>query len=97
MTQADGLVNATPMGMSAHPGVPLDIGLIAAHHWVAEVVYFPLETELLSKARDKGCRVLDAGGMAAFQAAAAFQLFTGIVPDAERMLAGLYADIARGP
>jgi shikimate dehydrogenase len=37
-------------------------------------------------ARAKGCRTLDGGGMAVFQAAGAFRLFAGIEPDAERML-----------
>ena len=53
---------------------------------MAEIVYFPLETELLRTARALGCRTLDGGGMAVFQAVGAFRLFTGIEPDAERML-----------
>ncbi len=59
--------------------------LLRARNWVAEVVYFPLETELLRAARRRGCRTLDGGGMAVFQAAEAFRLFTGIQPDADRM------------
>ena len=54
--------------------------------WVADIVYFPLETELLRVARARGCRTLDGGGMAVLQAVEAFRLFTGIMPDAERML-----------
>jgi shikimate dehydrogenase len=54
--------------------------------WVADIVYFPLETDLLRAARQRGCRTLDGGGMAVFQAAQAFRLFTGIEPDRERML-----------
>jgi len=38
-------------------------------------------------ARAAGCRVLDGGGMAVFQAVDAFRLFTGVEPDADRMLA----------
>ena len=53
---------------------------------VAEVVYFPLETELLRAARAIGAATVDGGGMAIFQAALAFGLFTGAKPDAERML-----------
>ena len=55
--------------------------------WVAEVIYFPLETELLRRARALGCRTIDGGGMAVFQAVDAFRLFTGVEPDAGRMLA----------
>jgi shikimate dehydrogenase len=54
--------------------------------WVADIVYFPLETELLRTARSLGCRTLSGGGMAVFQAVAAFRLFTGREPDADRML-----------
>jgi shikimate dehydrogenase len=49
-------------------------------------VYRPLETELLRRARERGCRTLDGGGMAVFQAAESFALFTGLEPDRERML-----------
>jgi shikimate dehydrogenase len=84
---ADGLVNATPTGMAAHPGLPLDAALLTPALWVADVVYRPLETELLRRARAIGCRTLDGGGMVVFQAAHAFRLFTGCRPDPERMLA----------
>ncbi|MFE6194249.1 shikimate dehydrogenase [Streptomyces sp. NPDC057838] len=89
LAHADGLVHATPTGMAAHPGLPLPAGLLHPGLWVAEVVYRPLETELLRTARALGCATLDGGGMAAFQAADAFRLFTGREPDAPRMLADL--------
>ncbi|WP_267553527.1 shikimate dehydrogenase [Rhizobium rhizogenes] len=82
----DGLVHATPTGMAAHPGLPLDARLVMDRLWVAEIVYFPIETELVKLARQRGCRVLDGGGMAVSQAVKAFELFTGIRPDAERMM-----------
>ncbi|MFG2344464.1 shikimate dehydrogenase [Streptomyces phaeochromogenes] len=86
---ADGIVHATPTGMAAHPGLPLPGELLHPGLWVAEVVYRPLETELLRAARAAGCAVLDGGGMAVFQAADAFRLFTGREPDAVRMLADI--------
>jgi shikimate dehydrogenase len=86
MAAADGLIHCTPTGMVKMPGLPLDAKLIERRHWVAEIVYVPLETELLRVARAKGCRTVDGGGMAVFQAAGAFRLFTGLEPDAERML-----------
>ncbi|MVW84752.1 shikimate dehydrogenase [Pseudomonas sp. PB101] len=86
MTQADGLVNTTPMGMKKLPGMPVPVELLRAELWVAEIVYFPLETELLRNARALGCRTLDGGNMAVFQAVKAFELFSGVVPDAQRML-----------
>lgn len=85
LATADGLVNTTPVGMLAHPGLPLPAELLRPELWVADIVYFPLETELLRTARALGCRTLDGGGMAVFQAVRAFALFTGVEPDPERM------------
>ncbi len=86
LAQADGLVNTTPMGMAKLPGSPVPAGLLRREMWVAEIVYFPLETELLRDARNLGCRTLDGGNMAVFQAVKAFELFSGVVADAQRML-----------
>lgn len=83
---ADGIVNTTPLGMDAYPGMPLPAELLRPDLWVSEIVYFPIETALLRAARAAGCLTLDGGGMAVFQAVEAFRLFTGITPDADRML-----------
>ncbi|QNG37929.1 shikimate dehydrogenase [Geodermatophilaceae bacterium NBWT11] len=87
LAAADGLVHATPTGMAAHPGSPVPAELLRPELWVADIVYRPLETELVRTAREHGCRVLDGGGMAVFQAVDSFRLFTGLEPDADRMLA----------
>jgi shikimate dehydrogenase len=86
LSTADGLVHATPTGMNAQPGLPLPADLLDPRLWVADVVYRPLDTPLVQAARARGCRVLDGGRMAVFQAADAFRLFTGRTPDADRML-----------
>ena len=86
LASAGGLVHATPTGMNAHPGLPLDAELLHPRLWVADVVYRPLNTALVQAARARGCRVLDGGRMAVFQAADAFRLFTGRTPDLNRML-----------
>jgi shikimate dehydrogenase len=82
----DGLVNATPLGMAASPQAPIDTSRLARHQWVADIVYFPLETELLEAAKARGCRTLDGSRMAVYQAAAAFEIFTGRRADRARML-----------
>ena len=87
MASADGLVNTTPVGMTKLPGTPLPPELLHAALWVAEIIYFPLETELLRHARALGCQTLDGGTMAVFQAVKAFELFSGQPADAERMQA----------
>jgi len=86
MAGADGVVNTTPMGMAKYPGMAVPAELLSPALWVADIVYFPLETELLRRARALGCRTLPGGGMAVFQAVGAFRLFTGREPDATRML-----------
>jgi shikimate dehydrogenase len=80
-----GLVNATPVGMRGHPGMPVPHDLVHDGLWVSDVVYFPLETELTTLARQRGCRVIPGGGMAVQQAVGAFEYFTGRPADAERM------------
>ncbi|MCV9920525.1 MULTISPECIES: shikimate dehydrogenase [Pseudomonas] len=87
LAMADGLVNTTPVGMAKLPGTPLPVELLHARLWVAEIIYFPLETALLRHARALGCRTLDGGHMAVFQAVKAFELFSGQVANADRMQA----------
>ncbi|MGJ5813773.1 shikimate dehydrogenase [Paludibaculum fermentans] len=87
LRSVSGLIHATPVGMTGQPGIAVAPAHLRPDLWVAEIVYFPLETELLREARRRGCRTLDGGGMAVFQAAEAFRLFTGVQPDSERMLA----------
>lgn len=84
---SDGIVNTTPVGMAKLPGSPIDRTALRPHHWVAEIIYFPLQTELLRMARAAGCRTLDGAGMAVFQAVRAFKLFSGFEPDPARMRA----------
>lgn len=88
---ADGVVNATPMGMSTHPGTAFDVSCLTSRHWVGDVVYMPLETELLLTAQELGCRTLDGTRMAIHQAVDAFRLFTGLEPSVDRMRATFLA------
>jgi len=87
LADADGLVHCTPVGMAEHPGLPLDADLLRPELWVADIVYRPLDTELLVTARERGCRTLSGGRMAVHQAVAAFALITGTRPDPDRMTA----------
>ncbi len=85
LAAADGIVNTTPVGMAKYPGLPFPAALLSSRHWVAEIVYFPLETELLARARALGCRTLAGTGMAVYQAVRAFELFTGMAADRAAM------------
>lgn len=95
ITEADGLVNATPIGMEGHPGSPVPADCLRPELWVADVVYRPLDTELIRSARAAGCRVVDGGGMVVYQAAASFRLFTGRPADEDRMF-GDFLELAGG-
>jgi shikimate dehydrogenase len=95
MRGATGLIHATPTGMDKLPGLPLAERHVTAPLWVSEVVYFPLDTELVRLARARGCAVADGGGMAVGQAIGAFELFTGLKADAQRMETHLRSMLAQ--
>jgi shikimate dehydrogenase len=94
MQTAAGLIHCTPTGMSGHPGMPLDAALLRPAMWVSEIVYVPLETELLKAARRAGCATSDGGHMNVGQAIRGFKLFTGRDADAARMEACFRALVA---
>jgi shikimate dehydrogenase len=84
---ADGVVQTSPVGMTSHPGIPFPTRFLRADMWVSDIVYFPIETELLRAARKLGCATLAGGGMAVHQAADAFRLITDVEPSVTRMMA----------
>ena len=75
---ADGVVNATQVGMRGFPGNPVPVAALKSTHWAADVIYTPVDTEFIKAAAAKGARVLNGGGMCVHQAVEAFRLFTGI-------------------
>jgi shikimate dehydrogenase len=85
LSRANGLIHATPTGMAKMPGMPLPADLLRPALWVAEIVYFPLDTELLKAARRAGCATVDGGHMNVGQAVRGFKLFTGEEADVARM------------
>jgi shikimate dehydrogenase len=82
--QLNGVVNATPMGMDEYPGMAIDPSRLSSAIWVADIVYFPLETKLLSHAKKRNCRTMSGAGMAIHQAALSFGLITGRSADVSR-------------
>jgi len=85
LEKASGLIHATPVGMPKMPGLPVPERALRPTLWVSEVVYVPLETELLKAARRAGCATADGGHMNVGQAIRGFKLFTGRDADAARM------------
>lgn len=85
VASAAAIVNATPVGMWSHPGLPMNPQAIGAQHIVADVIYTPLETEFIKAARGRGARTMGGGGMCVHQAVDAFHHFTGRMADVARM------------
>ena len=82
---AVGVVNGSPVGMLPDRGTPVPDGLLHPGLWVADAVYSPLWTPLLTAARAKGAKVLTGRELAIHQAVRAFELFTGHVPSIVEM------------
>ena len=90
---ADLVVNATSIGMGSD-AVPCDVALLHDRHVVADLVYHPLETVLLARARAVGARVVDGLGMLVHQAALQQVLWTGVRPDPSVMRAAAEQELA---
>lgn len=84
---ADGIVNATPVGMHAYPGNPLPAFAFAGIKWASEAIYTPLETEFVVAARRAGAAVMTGQELAIGQAVDAFALFFGRPAPIETMRA----------
>ena len=80
-----GVVNGSPVGMLPSLGTPVPDNLLHAGLWVADAVYSPLWTPLLTAARAKGATVMTGRELAIYQAADAFELFTGLAPSIAEM------------
>lgn len=85
LRNANGLIQATPVGMAKLPGMPIPESLLRREMWLSEIVYVPLETPLLKAARRVGCATVDGGHMNVGQGVRAFTLFTGLEADEARM------------
>ena len=91
------LVNATSLGMTKKPPLELSLAALPPNAAVADIVYNPLETDLLSEARKRGHRTMDGLGMLMHQAAPAFTAWFGVVPEVTKELrAELVKALARG-
>ena len=89
---ADLLINATSLGMKDMPPLNLDLGPLKRGAAVYDIVYVPLETELLKAARARGHPVVDGLGMLLHQAVPAFERFFGARPEVTPALRKHVAD-----
>jgi len=83
------LVNTTSLGMHGQPPLELDLGPLPPQSIVADLVYVPLETQLLSAARSRGLRTADGLGMLLHQAVRGFELWFGQRPQVTAELRAL--------
>ena len=90
------LVNTTSLGMRGQPALELDASLLPPHAIVADLVYVPLETPLLTSARARGLRTADGLGMLLHQAVRGFELWFGRRPEVTPALRALVeADLTK--
>lgn len=97
LARAGLLVNTTTLGMSGHPDVDIDVNKLPASAVVADLVYVPLETTLLRRARERGLRTADGLGMLLHQAVRGFSLWFGVRPRVTPELRRLVEDDLAGP
>lgn len=89
MPAAGLLVNTTSLGMNGQPPLVIDLGMLSKNCVVADLVYVPLETPLLSAAKARGLRTADGLGMLLHQAVRGFELWFGKRPQVTEELRAL--------
>jgi shikimate dehydrogenase len=75
--EGDGLINATPLGMTGQPLLDIDIGRMTATGWVIDLITSPNPTELVRIAAARGMKAVGGIGMLIEQTAESFKLFFG--------------------
>lgn len=80
------LINTTSMGMQGQPPLTLDLDHLPENSTVCDIVYAPLQTELLKQAKTRGARTVDGLGMLLHQARPAFARWFGVMPQVTREL-----------
>ena len=79
---ADGLVNATPLGMREYPGTAFPTNLIGPQRWVFDAVYTPIETQFMQDAKAAGLKRLSGFDLFKHMAVNSFAAYTGLpAPD----------------
>lgn len=89
------LVNTTSLGMVGQPPLEIDLSPLPADAIVHDVVYVPLETNLLKAAKARGLRTVDGLGMLLHQAGEGFRHWFGRTPEVTAELRKLLADDIR--
>jgi shikimate dehydrogenase len=80
LSQTDLLVNTTALGMTGKPPLEIDLSALPAHAAVSDIVYAPLETDILRQARERGLKAVDGLGMLLYQGVPGFEHWYGVRP-----------------
>lgn len=88
LQDTDILVNTTSLGMSGQPALEIDLSTLPDGAIVADIVYAPLETDLLKRARVKGCPTIDGLAMLMHQAVPGFRAWFGADAAVDHVLRG---------
>jgi shikimate dehydrogenase len=86
------LVNTTSLGMQGAPALDMGLQNLADGAVVTDIVYTPLETDLLARARASGFVAIDGLGMLMHQAAASFEMWFGVRPQVDAVLRALLVE-----
>ncbi|MGB1539862.1 MAG: shikimate dehydrogenase family protein [Rickettsiales bacterium] len=86
LSETDLLVNTTSLGMEGQPELVLSIDALPSHAVVTDIVYSPLHTPLLLKAKARNLHTVDGLGMLLYQAQMAFFHWFGVMPDCDHTL-----------
>ena len=89
---ATGLINATPVGMIGHPGMPLPRAALNGASWAFDAVYTPVKTQFLAAADTAGARIISGYELFIGQGVDAWRLFTDLPVDEARLRADLAAE-----
>jgi shikimate dehydrogenase len=91
LPRTDLLINTTSIGLGSDTEFPADINLLPVHAIVADIVYVPLETSLLERAKARGLRTVGGLGMLLHQAVPGFEKWFGVRPQVTPELFALVA------
>lgn len=80
------IIQTTSVGLAENEALPLSLVGLKPHTLVADIIYSPLETPFLKAAKEKDCTIINGVGMFVYQGAIAFEKWTGIQPDTEKMI-----------
>ena len=96
LAATDLLINTTSLGMAGQPALDIDLAPLPSSAVVTDIVYVPLVTPLLARARDRGLRAVDGLGMLLHQAVAGFEAWFGVRPEVtDDLRARIVADLER--